>query len=1164
MFSRRRLTDFCNTGRGRASVTGLRYVVLTLNVCLFLAFGCSCSAALESNRTIAQFAHTSWGPKDGAPSVVTALAQSTDGFLWLGSTDGLYRFDGVVFEHYQPRAGGPFPAESVRSLLALPNGGLWIGFRSGGVSFLRSDRATNYTTRDGVPAGVVSGIVQDREGTIWVATDSGLARLEGNHWREVGKDWNFPGGLTHTIFVDRQGTLWVSTEDTLVFLPPGANRFQPTGIRVGQVTRIAQAPNGKLWMAETTRSVRPIPLSDNRQPADETEVQVGSVGILFDNDGALWITSVGDGLRRSPDPELLKGKIKEFSTAVDSFTTKDGLSDDVVRAVLQDREGNIWVGTHNGLDRFRKTNLVPVVLPFKPKFPVLAAGTAGDVWLENVRFKFRIHEGRADQGGDSIPDGAISAFSDRSGVIWWICWDAIYRYYAGSYSKVPLPSSLSRPYHEGAIAATVDGSGTLWLAAVREGLFYRKEGRWQRLEIAPEFARFSPKTAFTDWMGRAWFGYEGGGIILLQNDGIQSVFPTDRSQVGSVNAIEGRGRHIWVAGELGLAYFDGNGFRRIVPADAETFGEIFGVEEAANGSLWLIKSGSAFEIPAAEVQRVLDDPSHRVKYRIFDSFDGFPETLTTRGVIQGTDGKLWFTGAGGIVWIDPANISTNTLPPPVLIRSLTSNGRRTDSLTNLSLPPRTTDLQIVYTALSMAVPEKVRFRYRLEGVDKDWQDAGNRREAFYTRLGPGEYHFRVIACNSDGVWNEEGARLDFNIAPAWYQTIWFRGFYVLAFFTLLWGMYQMRIRQLQEQEERFRDAVETMPALAFAVDLKGNRTFMNRGWLEYTGLSREEASASGLDKTLHPDDLERVNERWRTSTTIGQPLEYEARLRRGSDGVYRWFLIRAVPVRDKHEKIVKWCGVATDIEDRKRAEQLQASLAHISRVNTMGELVASISHELAQPIMASTVNAKASLRWLQHAPPNLTKVREGTEKIIEAGTFASEIIARLRSLYKNSSPKRELFSINDVVGEMILLLRYEANQCGVSIRMDLAPDLPKITADRVQLQQVLMNLMLNGIEAMKETGGILTVNSQFTEDGQIQISIHDTGPGLPLDKVDQIFDAFFTTKQQGSGMGLAISRSIVESHGGRLWTASNDGPGATFHFALPVASTGTDSPLDAA
>ena len=215
---------------------------------------------------------------------------------------------------------------------------------------------------------MVWSFAQDREGTIWAATDSGLARLEGNRWKDVGKDWNFPGKSAHALFLDRQGTLWVATEDTLVFLPPGARRFQPTGIRVGQVLQIAQATSGKLWMAETTRSVRPIPLSDKRQPPDETEVQVGSPGILFDNDGALWITSLGDGLRRAPAPELLRGKIKEFSTAVESFTAKDGLSDDFVRAILQDREGNIWVGTNNGLDRFRKTNLVPVVLPFKPSY----------------------------------------------------------------------------------------------------------------------------------------------------------------------------------------------------------------------------------------------------------------------------------------------------------------------------------------------------------------------------------------------------------------------------------------------------------------------------------------------------------------------------------------------------------------------------------------------------------------------------------------------------------------------------------------------------------------------------------------------------------------------------------------------------------------------------
>ena len=250
---------------------------------------------------------------------------------------------------------------------------------------------------------------------------------------------------------------------------------------------------------------------------------------------------------------------------------------------------------------------------------------------------------------------------------------------------------------------------------------------------------------------------------------------------------------------------------------------------------------------------------------------------------------------------------------------------------------------------------------------------------------------------------------------------------------------------------------------------------------------------------------------------------------------------------------MKWCAVANDIEDRKQAEQLQAELTHASRVSTMGELVASISHELAQPITVTTANARASLRWLQRDPPDLTQVRKGTEKIIEAGTFASEIINRLRSLYKKAPPKRELVALNEVIGEMVRLLRGEANEYAVSIRMDLAADLPKITADRVQLQQVLMNLMLNGIEAMKETGGVLTVKSGQGEGGGVLISVSDTGVGLPAGRADEIFNAFFTTKPQGSGMGLAISRSIVESHGGRLWATSHDGLGATFHFTLPTA-----------
>jgi C4-dicarboxylate-specific signal transduction histidine kinase/TolB-like protein len=254
----------------------------------------------------------------------------------------------------------------------------------------------------------------------------------------------------------------------------------------------------------------------------------------------------------------------------------------------------------------------------------------------------------------------------------------------------------------------------------------------------------------------------------------------------------------------------------------------------------------------------------------------------------------------------------------------------------------------------------------------------------------------------------------------------------------------------------------------------------------------------------------------------------------------------------------------TDIENRKHAEQLQADLTHASRVSTMGEMVASISHELVQPIQITTSHARASLRWLQHDPPNVTEARKGTEKIIEAGALASEIIDRLRSLYKKAPFKRELVAINEVIVEMAGMMGSEAREHGVSIRADLKDVLPVTAADRVQLQQVLMNLMLNGIEAMKDGGGVLTVKSQLCEDAQIHISIHDTGPGLPVGKVDQIFDAFFTTKPQGSGMGLAISKSIVESQGGRIWANGDGEPGATFHFTLPAAPAETNPPVNPA
>jgi PAS domain S-box-containing protein len=428
----------------------------------------------------------------------------------------------------------------------------------------------------------------------------------------------------------------------------------------------------------------------------------------------------------------------------------------------------------------------------------------------------------------------------------------------------------------------------------------------------------------------------------------------------------------------------------------------------------------------------------------------------------------------------------------------------------------------------------------------------NERQVQYTNLAPGHYTFRVIACNNDGVWNEAGASLALSVLPAYYQTNWFRALCVAAFLGLLGAAYQVRVRQLRNEEKRFREAVETMPALAFIAMPDGQRTFVNGRWVEYTGLTEEQALGGGWQAVVHPGDLSRVLKIWQESLASGNTLEYEARLLRGTDGDYRWFQTRAVPVRDKRGKIVKWYGVINDIEDRKRAEQLQADLAHVNRVSTMGELTASLAHDIKQPIGAAVTYAEACVRLLDRDQPDVRQAKEAAWEMAKDARHAAQIIDRVRSLYRKDSSHLEIVDLNEIIGEMVMLLRGESHRYAVSLYTDLAEKLPTITADRVQLQQVFMNLMLNGIEAMGDNGGELIIKSQLREDGQLLISVTDNGVGLPPEKADQIFSAFFTTKPQGTGLGLAITRTIVESHGGRVWAAANPGRGTTFHFTLPI------------
>ena len=371
-------------------------------------------------------------------------------------------------------------------------------------------------------------------------------------------------------------------------------------------------------------------------------------------------------------------------------------------------------------------------------------------------------------------------------------------------------------------------------------------------------------------------------------------------------------------------------------------------------------------------------------------------------------------------------------------------------------------------------------------------------------------------------------------------------------------------------KDRLQLIIDTIPAMVWSISPDGSADFMNKRFRDYTGLSLEDirgwAWTDALHRpwmdALHPDD--RAMDDWSAALAPGEPFEKEARLR-SSDGEYRRFLLRFVPLRNDRGSIVEWYAKSTDIEDLRRAEEelrrregrlrdAQMELAHANRVTTTGQLAASIAHEVSQPISAALTNANAARRWLDSAPPDLDEVRQALIRISRDGRRASKTIDRIRALVRKAPPKDDQLDINEVMREVIALTRGELRSSRTSLRTQLSDGLPVIPGDRIQLQQVMLNLILNALEAMSgssETPRELLIRTEQDGPARVLVAVRDTGPGLEPENLDRLFDAFYTTKPDGMGMGLSICRSIIEAHGGRVWATPNLPQGAAFQFTLP-------------
>ncbi len=773
---------------------------------------CTCAAALllsgqafalPPELEIKQFYHSAWTTKEGVPAADN-LAQTRDGYLWLGSSSGLFRFDGVRFERIEAIRGQRLRSGYVFSLWAPPSGGLWLGYTFGGASFINDGKITNYGEQEGLPAGSVRNFAQDKSGTVWVATTRGLRRFDGSLWHDVSAELGLPKTYTSTLSFDRGGTMWVAVDNSIMFLPPGQRALVATDIQVGGNIRFLQGQDGILWLTDDNQGIRALYVPSNPASASKTWIRVaeprlGPIKAKFiDREGTLWISSaLGFSRLRDLASLLLPGV--RGDAAADVFAPSDGLTSRGLQAALEDREGNVWIGTRGGLDQFRESRLIGVELPGGGDsigFGVaLAASEDGAVMVGTYsqRSVLKVTKGSAVEAVPGI--GEIScAYRDPDGTIWFGGVEKIWHFAGQRWVEIELPvHNPVKQNYPGAQAIAKDGAGALWVSIPRAGVFRLANGKWSRYG--------EPAVSLTtDSEGRVWLGYPNSQVQVVDKEAVRHLSATDGLNVGTVLSMSAHTRNIWIGGERGVALFDGRRFHAVTRQGSTALPSTSGIVVTAEGDLWLSTSEGAMKVAAEEVRRVVNDPLHAVRYTLLDSLDGMPgrppgvRPLPT--MVEGTDGRLWFATTNGIAWTDPRHTVRNTLAPPVDVQAITADGVRYEPSTGPKLPIRTHDLQISYTALSLSIPQRVRFRYQL-GAGQPWQDVGTRREAYFTDLAPGHYRFRVIASNNDGVWNETGATVDFEIPPAFVQTKWFLAMCAAAAaaaLALFWSLWLRRIK----------------------------------------------------------------------------------------------------------------------------------------------------------------------------------------------------------------------------------------------------------------------------------------------------------------------------------------------------------------------------------
>jgi len=805
--------DFANTSLPQVRLAGrqlFRKLLHLLPMLVVVAGSWSLSLAQTAGSAGQRVVHQSWTFKDGAPEGVQALAQTSDGYLWLGTQFGLFRFDGMHFEAFRPTLGDQLMSTSIAALFADREGGLWVGYLFGGFSFVKNGKVTNFVESVGATQTIL-GFAQDRNGVVWSATGLGLWRFEASQWQPIPKEWNAPVGIIYQVGFDRDGILWVlagwsDTARQLFYLIPNSKHFEKAGDYLA----------AKLsWDADhnvLTTHDRTVSLSDAGIHLDDSiparPILRKDSGQIVDRANGIWIMPlVYPFLMRQAEGESVSETLRKVSPGNSEVYDVNPNH----FAFLVDHEGGVWFGDSKGIHRFSYSPVMNQEFPKQAPTFALAPGDKGDVWVVagdyNSATVYRVTEGKAvEKSSLNLQNFAYRA---RDGSMWFGGKAGLWRAVNGTLSRVDLPPEVANnPI--GPRTITEDRFGGMWLSFSGNTLYRYADGVWTLNGGRYDFPKQLILTEFTDSVGRVWFGSSRSKLTVLDGHTLQTFGPNDGLAVGNIMAICGRGPGIWIGGEFGLQQFSQGRFHTILSVDKEVLRGISGIVETKNGDLWLNSLGGIFHVTHAEIEQALKTPGNQVVGERFGRREGLPglplQIWPIPTAIEGTDGRLWFTVNNGVVWLDPERASNNAPAPAVTIQAVSVNdkGYRPDG--QLRVPSRDSNLQISYAAVSLSSPETVRFRYKLQEFDEGWHDAGSSTSVSYHSLPPGSYHFVVNATDSDGLWSKNAATTEFTVLPAFYQTHWFIVLCTMALLALVWAAYQWRVRQLHQQFEMKLDA----------------------------------------------------------------------------------------------------------------------------------------------------------------------------------------------------------------------------------------------------------------------------------------------------------------------------------------------------------------------